>query len=337
MKVAQISRPGGDFEVVERELPHPKPNEVRIKVEACGICHSDMFVKEGHFPGITYPRVPGHEVVGIIDQVGSNVKGWKPGQRVGVGWHGGHCFECDSCARGKFNLCAKELICGISYDGGYAEYMVAPQEALALVPEELSSVQAAPLLCAGITTYNSLRHSPALPGDRVAVQGIGGLGHLAIQIAAKMGFHTIALSSGEDKRKLAFSLGAKDYIDTSKGDPAQELQKLGGVKVILTTAPNKKAIESIIDGLGTDGQLLIVAAPAESIEISPIKLIMKRNTVSCWPSGHAKDSEDTLNFCSIANVAPMVEEYPLDKVNEAYKQMISNKARFRVVLNMSKK
>lgn len=335
MKAAQISKAGGTFEIVERDIPKVGPEDVRIKVQACGICHSDAFVKDGAFPGIKYPRVPGHEVMGIIDEVGSNVKAFKKGEKVGVGWHGGHCFHCKFCRRGDFVLCQNEKICGITYDGGYAEYMVAPQEAVARVPEGITPEQAAPLLCAGITTFNALRHSPAHPGDLVAIQGIGGLGHLAIQFAAKMGFKTVAISRGEDKRELAMQLGAHIYIDSAKTNPAQELQKLGGAKVILATAPSKEAIDSVIGGVGKDGQLLIVAASSGAIEVYPLQLIMNRMSVAGWPSGDAKDSEETLDFCVTSKLAPMIETYPLEKVNEAYERMITNKARFRVVLKMS--
>lgn len=334
MKAAQVSKAKGPFEIVEKEIPKPGVGEVRIKVEACGVCHSDSFVKEGTYPGLTFPRVPGHEVLGTIDELGAGVKGWKKGQRVGIGWHGGHCFNCDSCHAGDFTLCDNEKVCGISYDGGYAEYMVAPQEALAKVPDELKSTEAAPLLCAGITTYNALRHSSAGPGDIVAIQGVGGLGHLAIQFASKMGFRTVAISSGEQKKALALKLGAIDYIDSKKNNPAEALQKMGGARVILATAPSKNAIQSIVNGLGKNGQLLIVAVTGEAIEVNPLNLIQRRLSVKGWSSGHAKDSEETLSFSAMSKIAPMIEEFPLEKVNEAYEHMMSNKARFRVVLKM---
>ncbi|MDX1754100.1 alcohol dehydrogenase [Salinimicrobium sediminis] len=332
MKAAQVQEKGGDFKIVELEKPTPKAKEVLIKVEACGICHSDAFVKDGTFPGIEYPRVPGHEVVGTIEEVGKEVKMWKKGQRIGVGWHGGHCFECDPCRRGDFINCQNAKVSGISYDGGYAEYMTAPQEAVASVPEELSSAEAAPLLCAGITVYNALRNSGIKPGDLVAVQGIGGLGHLAVQYAVKMGMRTVAVSHSDSKKELAKELGAQHFINTDKEDPAKALQNLGGARLILATAPVSKAITSVVDGLGIDGKLLMVAATGEPVEVSPMQLLMGRKSLSGWPSGTAKDSEDTLNFSALTQTVPKIEEYPLEKVNEAYERMISNKARFRVVL-----
>ncbi|MFD1096402.1 alcohol dehydrogenase [Salegentibacter chungangensis] len=332
MKAVQVQEKGGDFVVVDIEKPSPKENEVLIKIEACGICHSDDFVKQGAFPGIEYPRVPGHEVVGIVEEVGSRVNKWKKGQRVGVGWHGGHCFECEPCRRGDFISCENAKISGISYDGGYAEFMTAPQEAIATVPEDLSSADAAPLLCAGITVFNALRNSGITAGDTVAVQGIGGLGHLAIQYAAKMGMRTVAISTSDDKKDLAKELGAHHFINAKNSDAAEELQKLGGVKLILATAPNSDAITSVVDGLGVDGKLLMVAATGEPIEVSPLQLLMGRKSAAGWPSGTAMDSEDTLNFSAMTGTKPMIEEYPLDKVNEAFDRMMNNKARFRVVL-----
>ncbi|TBW26666.1 alcohol dehydrogenase [Gramella sp. KN1008] len=332
MKAALIEEKGGDFIVKEIDKPSPAENEVLIKVEACGICHSDNFVKEGAFPGIEYPRVPGHEVVGIVEEVGSNVSNWKTGQRVGVGWHGGHCFECEPCRRGDFINCQNGKISGISYDGGYAEYMTAPKEAVAGVPEELSSADAAPLLCAGITVYNALRNSGIKAGDVVAVQGIGGLGHLAIQYANKMGMRTIAISTSDNKKELAKELGAHHFINTGNQNASEELQKLGGAKLILATAPHSDAISSVVDGLGIDGKLLMVAATGEPIEVSPMQLLMGRKSAAGWPSGTAMDSEDTLNFSAMTDTKPMIEEYPLEKVNEAFERMMNNKARFRVVL-----
>jgi propanol-preferring alcohol dehydrogenase len=334
MKAAQISEGGGEFEIVEREIPTPGPNQVRVKVQACGICHSDAFVKEGLFPGIAYPRVPGHEVAGVIDEVGPGVSAWQKGQRVGVGWHGGHCFKCDSCRAGDYILCKNAKICGISYDGGYQEYMVAEQEALAAIPDELNSAEAAPLLCAGITTYNSLRNSGARGGDVVAVLGIGGLGHLAVQFARKLGYKTVALSRGKDKEPLAVELGAHYFIDTSAENPVEALQKMGGARVILATAPDSKSISAVVNGLSPNGKLLIVAAAIEPIEVSPLQLISGRRTIAGWPSGHAKDSEAALNFSALTGVRPMLEIYPLERVKEAYAKMISNRARFRVVLTM---
>ncbi len=335
MKAVQISKPGGNFEVVDRPIPEPGRGQVRIKVEACGICHSDALVKEGHWPGLQYPRVPGHEVAGRIDKVGPEVTQWKPGQRVGVGWHGGHCFICDPCRRGDFILCRNQKITGISYDGGYQEYMIAQAEAVAAMPDDLPADEAAPLLCAGITVFNSLRNDHARSGDTVAVQGIGGLGHLGIQYARRMGFRTVAIGRGADKKPLATKLGAHDYIDTTVGDPAQTLQKLGGAKVILATAPDSKSMSELINGLAENGTLLIVGAAFDSLNVTPIQLISGRKRIQGWPSGTAKDSEDTLRFSSLTGVRPMIEHYPLAKAADAYQQMITGKARFRVVLTMS--
>jgi 2-desacetyl-2-hydroxyethyl bacteriochlorophyllide A dehydrogenase len=336
MKVAQVSKPGGNFEIVERPIPEPGRAQVRIKVEACGVCHSDAIVKQSGFPGLQYPRVPGHEIAGRIDAVGDDVTQWKPGQRVGVGWHGGHCFVCDPCRRGNFILCQVEKITGISYDGGYAEYVVVPAEAVAAMPDDLPADEAAPLLCAGITVYNSLRNAGARAGDLVAVQGIGGLGHLGIQFARQMGFRTVAIGRGGDKEALVKQLGAHQYIDSDAGAPAAALKALGGAAVILATAPDSKAISALVDGLGPDGKLVIVGAGLEPLSITPLQLIFTRRTVRGWPSGTAKDSEDTLQFSSLSGVRPMIERYPLEKVAEAYDQMISGRARFRVVLTMSR-
>ncbi len=334
MKAMQVTEAGGDFEPVELDVPEPGKDEVLIKVEACGICHSDAFVKEGTMPGIEYPRVPGHEVIGIVESVGKNVTKWKKGQRVGVGWHGGHCHNCEPCRKGDFINCKNGKVTGISFDGGYAEYMAAPETAVAAVPDSLSSAEAAPLLCAGITTFNALRNSNLQPGDLVAVQGIGGLGHLGVQYAHKFGCEVAALSRGTDKKEMAKELGADHYIDTEASDAAEELQKLGGAKVILATAPNSKAISSVVDGLSVDGTLMVVGAVAEPMEISPFQLIMGRKSVTGWPSGTAKDSEDTLDFSALTDITPKIETYPLAKANEAYDRMINNKARFRVVLKI---
>ena len=334
MKAIEVSKPGGNFELVERNIPEPARNQVRIKVEACGICHSDALVKEGHWPGIQYPRVPGHEIAGRIDAVGADVTNWKPGQRVGVGWHGGHCFTCDPCRRGNFVLCQNERITGISHDGGYAEYMVAPAEAIAAIPEDLSAAEAAPLLCAGITVFNSLRNSGAHAGDLVAVQGIGGLGHLGIQYARQMGFHTFAIGRGKGKEALARKLGAAHYVDTAAGDPASELQKFGGARIILATAPDSKSISALVNGLSPDGKLLVIGASPEAITVTPLQLIPARKSIQGWPSGTAKDSEDTLQFSALSGVRPMIERYPLEKAAEAFEQMSSGRARFRVVLTM---
>ena len=335
MTAVQANKPGGEWELVERNIPSLGPGMVRIKVEACGICHSDAFVKEGHWPGIQYPRVPGHEISGRIDEVGPNVTIWKKGQRVGVGWHGGHCGRCESCRRGDFVMCQYEKVTGISYDGGWAEYVAVPAEAVASLPDELSAEEAAPLLCAGVTTFNSLRHSGAKAGDLVAIHGIGGLGHLGIQFAAKLGFKTVAIGRGKDKEPLAKKLGATQYLDASSANPAETLMKMGGARVILATAPDSKAISSIVDGLGVNGKLLIVAAPGDPITVNPIALIGKRASVQGWPSGMATDSEDTLRFSALTGVRPMIERYPLAKAADAYQQMMGGKARFRVVLMMN--
>jgi D-arabinose 1-dehydrogenase-like Zn-dependent alcohol dehydrogenase len=332
MKAVQVAKPNSGLEVVERDVPEPKPRQVRIKVQACGVCHSDMYTVVGAFPGIQYPRVPGHEVVGILDAVGSEVPDWKPGMRVGVGWHGGHCGHCSSCRRGNFITCRELKIPGISYDGGYAEYMIAPFEALASVPDDLKSQEAAPLLCAGITTFNALRHSGAHAGDLVAILGVGGLGHLGVQFASKMGFKTVAIARGADKGPLARKLGAHIYIDSTSQNPAEELTRLGGAKVILATVTDARSMSSVIPGLGIDGKLVVVGATGEPIEVSPLLLIGPRRSVCGWPSGTAPDSEDTLNFSVLSNVRPMIETFPLAKAAEAYQHMMSGKARFRVVL-----
>lgn len=332
MKVVQVAKPNAPLELIERATPEPAAGQVRIKVQACGVCHSDMFTVTGGFPGIQFPRVPGHEVVGLIDAVGPGVPDWKLGMRVGVGWHGGHCGHCNSCRRGDFIHCATGQIPGISYDGGYAEYMIAPFEALALVPDELMSAEAAPLLCAGITTFNALRHSGAGPGDLVAILGVGGLGHLGVQFAAKMGFKTVAIARGADKGPLAKQLGAQIYIDSTTQNAAQELGKLGGAKVILATVTDAKSMSAVVGGLGIDGKLLVVGASGDAIEVAPMMLIGARRSVAGWPSGTAPDSEDTMNFSVQSNVRPMIETFPLAKAAEAYARMMSGKARFRVVL-----
>jgi D-arabinose 1-dehydrogenase-like Zn-dependent alcohol dehydrogenase len=334
MKVAQVSRPGADFQIVEREIPEPGARQVRIKVQACGVCHSDVLTKEGAWPGIEYPRVPGHEVAGIIDEVGAGVSEWKKGQRVGVGWHGGQDGTCRECRRGDFRNCRNLKIAGLSYDGGYQQYMVAPVEALAAIPETLSDTEAAPLLCAGITTYNALRHSGALPGDLVAVQGIGGLGHLGIQFANKFGYRVAAIGRGAENAALAKKLGASVYIDSQSSNATEELQKLGGAQVILATAPNSKAMSELIDGLGPNGKLVVVGATFDPIEVTPIQLISGSRSIQGWASGTPADSEDTLRFAELTGVRPMIETYPLEKAGEAYARMMSGKAQFRVVLTM---
>jgi len=334
MKVAQVPSAGGDFQIVDRTIPEPTAGHVRIKVQACGVCHSDVLTKEGLWPGIQYPRIPGHEVAGIIDKVGEDVSAWKQGQRVGVGWHGGQDNTCRECRRGDFRNCRNLKIAGISYDGGYQQYMVAPVEALVSIPGTLSDVDAAPLLCAGVTTYNSLRHSGALPGDLVAVQGIGGLGHLGIQFAQKFGYKVVAIGRGSEDASLAKKLGASIYIDTVATNAAQELQKLGGAQAILATAPSSKAMSELIDGLGPNGKLLVVGAAFDPIEVTPIQLINGSRSLQGWSSGTPADSDDTLQFAELSGVRPMIETYPLEKAAEAYARMLSGKAEFRVVLTM---
>ena len=334
MKAAQIPKAGADFQIVEREIPNPGPGQVRVKVQACGICHSDVLTKEGLWPGIQYPRVPGHEVAGIIDEVGPVVTEWKTGQRAGVGWHGGHDGTCLACRRGDFGNCQNMKIAGISYDGGYQQYMVAPVEALTAIPESLSNTEAAPLLCAGITTFNALRHSGAMPGDLVAVQGIGGLGHLGIQFANKFGYKVTAVGRGPENAALAKKLGASVYIDSKATNAAEELQKLGGAQVILATAPSSKAMSELINGLGPNGKLMVVGAAFDPIEVTPIQLISGSRTIQGWASGTPADAEDTLRFAELTGVRPMIETYPLEKAAEAYARMMSGNAQFRVVLTM---
>jgi D-arabinose 1-dehydrogenase-like Zn-dependent alcohol dehydrogenase len=334
MKAVQISKPGGNFELVERPIPQPARGQVRIKVEACGICHSDALVKEGYWPGIQYPRVPGHEIAGRIDALGADVTLWKPGQRIGLGWHGGHCFECEPCRSGDFINCRNEKITALSFDGGYQEYMVAPAEAVAAMPDDLPAAEAAPLLCAGITVFNALRNSGARAGDLVAIQGIGGLGHLGIQYARQMGFRTVAIGRGADKQPLATKLGAHEYIDTNASAPGAALKKLGGAKIALATAPDSKSISALVDGLVANGTLLVIGAGAESLTVTPLQLIGGRSMIKGWASGTGKDSEDTLRFSSLTGVRPMIEKYPLEKAAAAYEQMSSGRARFRVVLTM---
>jgi D-arabinose 1-dehydrogenase-like Zn-dependent alcohol dehydrogenase len=335
MTAVQISSPRAPFEVVKREIPSPRANQVRIKVQACGICHSDVFVKEGHWPGLQYPRVTGHEVAGVIDEVGTGVTAWKKGQRVGVGWHGGHCGQCKLCRGGDFMGCQYFQVTGFQEDGGYAQYMIARSEAVVAIPDTLSSVEAAPLLCAGVTTFNGLRHSGAVAGDLVAVQGLGGLGHLGIQFASKMGFHTVAIGRGQDKESLALKLGAARYLDTDAVGVAKELANLGGASVILATAPDSKAMSALIDGLGVGGQLLVVGASNDPISVTPVQLILSRRSIRGWPSGTARDSEDTLNFCALTGIRPMVETLPLEQAGVGYERMMSGKARFRMVLTMN--
>ena len=334
MKVAQISKPGGDFEIVEREIPKPGAAEVRLKVQACGVCHSDVFTKEGWWPGIQYPRVPGHEVAGLIDELGPGVSGWSVGQRVGVGWHGGHDGTCLPCRRGDFRNCQNMKIAGISYDGGYQQYMVAPVEALVAIPEGLTDVEAAPLLCAGITTYNALRHSGALPGDLVAILGVGGLGHLGIQFANKFGYKVAAVGRGAETAPLAKKLGAHLYIDNAATNAAEALQKLGGAQAILATAPSSKAMSEMVDGLAPNGKLFVVGVEAKPIEVTPAQLVRGSLTIQGWASGTPVDAEDTLRFAELCSVRAMIETYPLEKAGEAYARMMSGHAEFRVVLSM---
>jgi D-arabinose 1-dehydrogenase-like Zn-dependent alcohol dehydrogenase len=334
MKSVRVPKPGADFEIVEREIPETIPGHVRIRVHACGVCHSDVVTKEGAFPWISYPRVPGHEVIGVIDDVGAGVKNWTKGDRVGVGWHGGHDGTCLSCRRGDFINCVNGKICGISYDGGYQEYTVVPAEAVAHAPDSLDAAEGAPLMCAGVTTFNSLRRTGALPSELVAVQGIGGLGHLGVQFAKKFGYRVAAISRGAANAGLAKKLGADHYIDSGATDAAAELQKLGGARVILATAPSGKAMSALIGGLGANGTLLVIGASADPIEVSPMHLIFGNKRIQGWASGIATDSEDTLQFAEMTGVRPMIEKYPLVKAAEAYARMMSGKAEFRVVLTM---
>lgn len=337
MRAVQVAKPKAPLELVEKDIPNPGPGTVRVKIEACGICHSDSFTVDGVFPNIQYPRVPGHEIAGVIDALGDGVKGWKVGQRVGVGWNGGYCGYCESCRRGSFVTCANMQTPGISYDGGYAEYMIAPTNALALIPDELSAVEAGPLMCAGITTFNSLRNSGARPGDRVAILGIGGLGHLAVQFAAKMGFHTIAIARGKDKEPLAKQLGAHRYIDSTAENPAEALTKMGGAKVVLATVTATDAMMATVGGLGIDGKLIVLGAASEPMGLPPVAILRKRNSIAGWPSGSSIDSQDTMNFCAMTGVRSMNQVFPLERAAEAYALMISGKARFRVILDMKAK
>jgi alcohol dehydrogenase/propanol-preferring alcohol dehydrogenase len=332
MRAMQVLKAKGNFELRELPIPEPASGQVRIKVQACGICHSDMFVKEGLFPGIEYPRTPGHEIIGSIDAIGPEVTRWKPDDRVGVGWHGGHCFTCNNCRHGDFITCDHEKIAGLTFDGGYAEYMVVGQEALAMAPRQLNALEAAPLMCAGVTTFNALRNSGARWGDLVAIAGIGGLGHLGVQYARKMGFRTVAISNSASKRDLAAHLGAHVYIDASKTSAAQELIKLGGARVILATAPNAKSAAALVNGLGVHGQLVLVGVSGDPMEFTSLQLIAQNKTVLGWPSGDGMDSQETLEFSALTGVTAMVERFALEKANEAYARMLSNQVRFRAVL-----
>jgi D-arabinose 1-dehydrogenase-like Zn-dependent alcohol dehydrogenase len=330
-RAVQVPQAGAEFELVERELVEPGRGEVRVTVQACGVCHSDWYTKAGIMP-IEYPRVPGHEIAGVVDAVGEGVEDVKPGDRVGVGWFGGSCFRCDPCRRGDFINCRNLKISGISYDGGYAESVVVPLDALARIPDDLSAEEAAPLLCAGITTFNALRHSVAHPGDVVAVLGVGGLGHLGVQYAAKMGFHTVAIARGADKRALALELGAHDYIDSTSQDVAEELNRLGGAKVILSTVTHAPTMSAVVGGLGPRGQLIVVGVDAEPIQVAPSELVGGSREVRGHASGTSKDSEDTLGFSNMMKIAPRIETYPLEDAAAGYERMMSGGARFRVVL-----
>jgi len=334
MKAVQVPRAGGDLQVVEREIPEAGPGQVRIRVQACGVCHSDVLTKEGLFPGISYPRVPGHEVAGTIDQIGAGVKDWNKGDRVGVGWHGGQDGTCLACRRGDFVNCANGLVCGVSYDGGYQEYMIAPVEALAHMPESLDAAEAAPLMCAGITTFNALRHSGAFPGDLVAVQGVGGLGHLGIQFAKKFGYRVAAVGRGIQNAATATRLGADVYIDSAATDAATELQKLGGARAVLATAPSGKAMSSLLGGLGANGTFVVIGTSVDPIEVSPTLLILGKRSIKGWSAGTPTDSEDTLRFADATGIRPMIEKYPLEKAAKGYARMMSGDAHYRVVLTM---
>jgi D-arabinose 1-dehydrogenase-like Zn-dependent alcohol dehydrogenase len=334
MTVAQISKPGAGFQIVEREIPEPGAGQVRIKVNVCGVCHSDALVVEGSWPGISYPRVPGHEIAGVVDEVGAGVSVWKKGQRVAIGWHGGNDFTCPECRRGDFMNCRNQQVTGISYDGGYQEYMLAPPEALAAIPDGISDIDAGPLMCAGITTFNSLRRSGALPGDLVAVQGIGGLGHLGVQFASKFGYRVIAIGRGSENAALAKKLGASLYIDSEAVNAAEQLQKLGGARVVLATAPNSKTMTELVGGLNANGRLIVIGISFDPLGVAPVQLISGRKALQGWASGTASDGEDTLNFCELSGVRPMTETFPLEEADAAYARMMSGKAQFRVVLKM---
>lgn len=337
MRAVQVARAGGPLELVEKDIPVPAAGQVRIRVEACGICHSDSMTVEGYWPGIAYPRVPGHEVAGVVDAVGANVRGFAAGDRVGVGWFGGSCGYCDSCRRGDFLTCLIDpKVTGISYDGGYAEYMVAPSDALAHIPDELSAVDAGPLMCAGVTTFNALRNSGARAGDLVAVQGIGGLGHLGVQYASRMGFRTVAIARGQEKEALAKKLGAHAYIDSTAGKSGDALKKMGGARIILDTTTSGKAMGEVLGGLGINGKLLVIGASPEPIGVTPLQLIGGRKSVAGWPSGTSIDSQDTMSFSALTGVRAMIEQLPLEKAADGYAKMMAGNARFRVVLTMGK-
>ena len=332
MRAAVVPEAGADFELVDRDVPEPGPDEVRVAVDACGICRSDEFVVEGTYPGVSYPRTPGHEIAGTVDAVGGDVDAWEPGERVGAGWHGGHCFTCDPCRRGQFLQCENAEITGLTFDGGYAEYATVPAEALAAIPESLDAVDAAPLLCAGVTTYNALRNADAQPGDLVAVVGVGGLGHLGVQYAHAAGYETVAVSRSPDKESLARDLGADHFVNAAETDPAERLRELGGASVALTTAPASDAIESVVGGLGIDGSVVITGIPGEPVSVDAQQLVAALGSVEGWGSGHARDSQDTLEFSALRDITPEIETFDLADVDEAYERMAENEARFRVVL-----
>jgi D-arabinose 1-dehydrogenase-like Zn-dependent alcohol dehydrogenase len=335
MRVAQVTSAHGPIEVVERPIPDPGPGKVRVKVEACGVCHSDTITKESLFPGIVYPRIPGHEIAGVVDALGEGVTNWTKGQRVGIGWLGGHCTICQPCRHGKFAVCERAQIPGIVYDGGYAEYVITSAQGLAAIPDVLRFEEAAPLLCAGITVFNALRNSGAMAGELIAVQGLGGLGHLGIQYANKMGFETVAIGRGEDKKAFATKLGAHHYIDTDAVKPAEALQKLGGAKTILATAPDSKSMAPLVAGLCVDGTLMVIGVGPGNIEVSPLDIVTTRRNVRGWPSGTATDSEDAMRLAALSGIRPMIETYPLAEAAAAYDRMTSGKARFRVVIKMT--
>jgi D-arabinose 1-dehydrogenase-like Zn-dependent alcohol dehydrogenase len=334
MKIVRVNRAGGSFELTQERMCDPARGTVRIRVQACGVCRSDVFTKEGGIPGIVHPRAPGHEIAGVVDAIGEDADPWKTGDRVGVGWHGGHCGKCESCRRGDFITCVKLQVPGISYDGGYAEFVCAPIGSLTHIPDGLTPEEAAPLMCAGVTTFNSLRNSGARPGDLVAVQGIGGLGHLGVQFASKFGFETIAIGRGTDKKDLALKLGARAYIDSASQDITKELLGLGGARVILATAPDGKAMGSLIDGLGAGGKLVIVGASPDQFAVSSTQLISARKSIVGWPSGTSNDSEDALRFAAASGVRPMIETFPLERAADGYDRMMSGKVRFRSVLKI---
>ncbi|MFM9706037.1 alcohol dehydrogenase [Streptomyces galilaeus] len=334
-RVAQVAVPSGPFSLVEREVPRPGPGHVRLAVEACGICHSDDFFVSGGMPGVRFPLVPGHEVAGRIEELGEGTggSGWKVGDRVTVGWFGGSCGHCMPCRQGDFIVCDTLKVPGWAYDGGFAETMIAPVDALARIPEALKATDAGPMACAGVTTYNGLRRSPARPGDLVAVLGIGGLGHLGVQYAAAMGFETVAIARGPEKAEFAERLGAHHYVDsTGARSVAESLQSLGGAKVVLATAGNSDAIAATVDGLTHRGELVVIGATSEPLGISPVQLIMRGRTVSGHPSGTAQDVQDTMAFSALHGIRPVVETLPLSEAGEAYQKMLSGSARFRMVL-----